>query len=149
MADEGAGEVEKAMAARPGGDTIFGKIVRGEIPTKFIHDDERVCSKTFILCEKRHKSAHVAHASNAIVTQAFRRRESESEGKLINPDYGPNPNYDPVKCYSTLITGQMNDPGVISDLTRRSACIFWLTFTLGIDQSLQRGRDGVNKHSYA
>ena len=35
-------EVEKAQTASPGGDTIFGKIVRGEIPTKFIHEDDQV-----------------------------------------------------------------------------------------------------------
>ena len=37
-------EVEKAQSATPGGeDTIFGKIVRGEIPTKFIYEDDLVC----------------------------------------------------------------------------------------------------------
>ncbi|KAK2921686.1 histidine triad nucleotide-binding protein 1 [Channa argus] len=36
MADETA----KAQAARPGGDTIFGKIVRKEIPAKFIYEDD-------------------------------------------------------------------------------------------------------------
>jgi len=37
-----ASETEKAQTAKPGGDTIFGKIVRGEIPTKFIYEDEQV-----------------------------------------------------------------------------------------------------------
>ncbi|XP_052084577.1 adenosine 5'-monophosphoramidase HINT1-like isoform X1 [Mytilus californianus] len=36
-----ASETEKAQTAQPGGDTIFGKIVRGEIPTKFIYEDEQ------------------------------------------------------------------------------------------------------------
>ncbi|XP_053188885.1 histidine triad nucleotide-binding protein 1 [Scomber japonicus] len=36
MADETA----KAQAAKPGGDTIFGKIVRKEIPATFIHEDD-------------------------------------------------------------------------------------------------------------
>ena len=36
-------EVEKAQTAAPGGDTIFGKIVRGEIPTTFIYEDDQVC----------------------------------------------------------------------------------------------------------
>jgi len=35
-------EVEKAQTAVPGGDTIFGKIIRGEIPTDFIHNDDQV-----------------------------------------------------------------------------------------------------------
>ncbi|KAK2824499.1 hypothetical protein Q5P01_021674 [Channa striata] len=35
-----ADETEKAQAARPGGDTIFGKIVRKEIPAKFIYEDD-------------------------------------------------------------------------------------------------------------
>lgn len=36
-------EAEKAQTAAPGGDTIFGKILRGEIPTQFIYEDDQVC----------------------------------------------------------------------------------------------------------
>ncbi|XP_074851143.1 adenosine 5'-monophosphoramidase HINT1 [Carettochelys insculpta] len=36
-----ADEIRKAQAARPGGDTIFGKIIRKEIPAKIIFEDER------------------------------------------------------------------------------------------------------------
>lgn len=35
-------EVEKASTALPGGDTIFGKILRKEIPCNFIYEDDRV-----------------------------------------------------------------------------------------------------------
>jgi len=38
MADEQA----KAQSAAPGGDTIFGKIIRGEIPSKKIYEDDQV-----------------------------------------------------------------------------------------------------------
>lgn len=34
-------EVEKAQAAQPGGDTIFGKILRREIPCDFIYEDDQ------------------------------------------------------------------------------------------------------------
>uniref|UniRef100_A0A131XHE1 HIT domain-containing protein n=1 Tax=Hyalomma excavatum TaxID=257692 RepID=A0A131XHE1_9ACAR len=34
-------EVKKAQLATETGDTIFGKIVRGEIPTDFIYQDEK------------------------------------------------------------------------------------------------------------
>ncbi|XP_047460007.1 histidine triad nucleotide-binding protein 1 [Mugil cephalus] len=37
MADETA----KAQVAQPGGDTIFGKIVRKEIPVNFIYEDDQ------------------------------------------------------------------------------------------------------------
>lgn len=37
-----ASEVEKAQSAAPGGDTIFGKIIRKEIPCKFIYEDDKV-----------------------------------------------------------------------------------------------------------
>ena len=38
-----ASEVEKAQAATgKDSDTIFGKILRGEIPCKFIYEDEQV-----------------------------------------------------------------------------------------------------------
>ncbi|CAK1548810.1 unnamed protein product [Leptosia nina] len=35
-----AGEVELAKSAAPGGDTIFGKILRKEIPAKFVYEDD-------------------------------------------------------------------------------------------------------------
>lgn len=41
MADETA----KAQAAKPGGDTIFGKIIRKEIPANIIYEDDLVCFK--------------------------------------------------------------------------------------------------------
>lgn len=37
----GDSEVLRAQLAEPGGDTIFGKIIRGEIPTKFIYEDDK------------------------------------------------------------------------------------------------------------
>ncbi|XP_076285228.1 histidine triad nucleotide binding protein 1 [Lasioglossum baleicum] len=36
-----ATEVEKAQTATAGGDTIFGKILRKEIPCKFIYEDDQ------------------------------------------------------------------------------------------------------------
>ncbi|XP_059155728.1 adenosine 5'-monophosphoramidase HINT1-like isoform X1 [Physella acuta] len=36
-----ASEVELAQSAQPGGDTIFGKIIRGEIKTNFLYEDEQ------------------------------------------------------------------------------------------------------------
>jgi hypothetical protein len=35
-------EIEKAQTAQPGGDTIFGKIVRKEIPADIIYEDDQV-----------------------------------------------------------------------------------------------------------
>lgn len=35
-------EVAKAQTATPGGDTIFGKMLTGEIPCKFIYEDDKV-----------------------------------------------------------------------------------------------------------
>ena len=43
-----ASEKDLAQSASPGGDTIFGKILRGEIPTKFIYEDDQV--KLFADC---------------------------------------------------------------------------------------------------
>jgi hypothetical protein len=36
-------EVAKAQTAQIGGDTIFGKILRKEIPCEFIYEDDQVC----------------------------------------------------------------------------------------------------------
>lgn len=40
-----ADEIAKAKAAQPGGDTIFGKIIRKEIPANIIYEDDQVCCK--------------------------------------------------------------------------------------------------------
>lgn len=40
-------EVEKAQAAAPAEDTIFGKILRKEIPCDFIHEDDKVRELNF------------------------------------------------------------------------------------------------------
>lgn len=37
-----ASEVELAQSATAGGDTIFGKILRKEIPAKFVYEDDQV-----------------------------------------------------------------------------------------------------------
>ena len=44
-----ASEVEKAQSATPGGDTIFGKILRKEISAKFIYEDDQVSYLFFYL----------------------------------------------------------------------------------------------------
>ncbi|XP_038058434.1 histidine triad nucleotide-binding protein 1-like [Patiria miniata] len=36
-----ADEVSKAQTAQPGGDTIFGKIIRKEIPSDILYEDEQ------------------------------------------------------------------------------------------------------------
>merc|ERR1712212_238035 len=36
-----ADEIAKAQVAQPGGDTIFGKIIRKEIPAKIFHEDDQ------------------------------------------------------------------------------------------------------------
>lgn len=43
------GEVELAQSAAPGGDTIFGKILRKEIPAKFVYEDDQVQILNYIL----------------------------------------------------------------------------------------------------
>ena len=50
MSDEQA----KAQTAAHGGDTIFGKIIRGEIPCKKIYEDEQVSK--FCLTRQTDKS---------------------------------------------------------------------------------------------
>jgi histidine triad (HIT) family protein len=46
-------EVDKAQTALPGGDTIFGKIIRGEIPTKFIYEDDQVIESNMPVLDSR------------------------------------------------------------------------------------------------
>lgn len=47
-----ASEVEKSQTAAASEDTIFGKILRKEIPCKFIHEDDKVRSQSIWLLEK-------------------------------------------------------------------------------------------------
>lgn len=42
-----ADEVAKAQLAGPAGDTIFGKILRKEIPCNFIYEDDQVSNDRF------------------------------------------------------------------------------------------------------
>ena len=35
-------EIAKAQTAKPGGDTIFGKIIRKEIPADIVYEDDQV-----------------------------------------------------------------------------------------------------------
>lgn len=41
-------EVENAQTASAGGDTVFGKIIRGEIPCTFLHEDDKVFLRVLI-----------------------------------------------------------------------------------------------------
>lgn len=43
--DNMADEIAKSQAAKPGGDTIFGKVIRKEIPANIIHEDDLVWVK--------------------------------------------------------------------------------------------------------
>lgn len=38
-----ADEIAKAQTAKAGGDTIFGKIIRKEIPANILYEDDQVC----------------------------------------------------------------------------------------------------------
>lgn len=43
-----ADEVRKAQSAKPVGDTIFGKILRKEIPCNFIYEDDKVSELNYL-----------------------------------------------------------------------------------------------------
>lgn len=43
-----ADEVKEAQKANPEGDTIFGKILRKEIPCNFIYEDDKVSDLKYI-----------------------------------------------------------------------------------------------------
>ncbi|POI31127.1 hypothetical protein CIB84_005122 [Bambusicola thoracicus] len=59
-----ADEIRKAQAARPGGDTIFGKIIRKEIPANIIYEDEQLLGHLMIVGKKC--------AANLGLTNGFR-----------------------------------------------------------------------------
>lgn len=45
-----ANEVELAQTAEPGNDTIFGQILRKEIPCNFIYEDNLVSTVSAFIC---------------------------------------------------------------------------------------------------
>ena len=55
-------EVEKAQTAVPTGDTIFGKILRGEIPCKFIYEDEQVREERDVRKQKERLITFSSHS---------------------------------------------------------------------------------------
>ncbi|KAJ9593977.1 hypothetical protein L9F63_014618 [Diploptera punctata] len=68
-----ADEVAKAQVARAGGDTIFGKILRKEIPCNFIYEDDQCVAfndispqaPTHFLVIPRKPIAQLSHAEDA------------------------------------------------------------------------------------
>lgn len=67
-----ADEVSKAQQATPGGDTVFGKILRKEIPCKFIYEDEE--------CVAFHDANPQAPVHFLIIPRKPIRMLSEAEG---------------------------------------------------------------------
>jgi histidine triad (HIT) family protein len=75
-------EVEKAQHAHAQGDTIFGKIVRGEIPAKFIYEDD--------LCVAFHdvnpqSPTHVLIVPRKPITQHSKSEDADEQllGRLL------------------------------------------------------------------
>lgn len=62
-----AEETAKAQVAQPGGDTIFGKIIRKEIPVDLLYEDDQVCNwsvhlwRIFIAAQARCGSRSLQH----------------------------------------------------------------------------------------
>lgn len=75
MADETA----KAQTAQPGGDTIFGKIIRKEIPATLIHEDDQVCLQymTDTLCCITFTQPHVCVMTLANSMLALQKPSAE------------------------------------------------------------------------
>lgn len=61
-----ADEIRKAQAARPGGDTIFGKIIRKEIPANIIYEDEQVRARRPLLTAAPALGAGETSAGSAV-----------------------------------------------------------------------------------
>ena len=72
-----AEEVLKAQQAQPTGDTIFGKIIRGEIPAKYIHQDDLVIIKTTLNSDVQLSSIFVLNSVRSLL-----RCQSASTGPL-------------------------------------------------------------------
>ncbi|KAI2538700.1 histidine triad nucleotide binding protein 1 [Homo sapiens] len=87
-----ADEIAKAQVARPGGDTIFGKIIRKEIPAKIIFEDDRCLAfhdispqapTHFLVIPKKHISQiSVAEDDDESLTRC--RKDSTEEIEMFD-----------------------------------------------------------------
>lgn len=94
-----ADEVAKAQVARPGGDTIFGKIIRKEIPAKIIYEDDQVtggprglfggCGRWKV--DGRRSLGHSASERDPGGSGVARRRVRPLRLRAIRPRHGPGP----------------------------------------------------------
>ncbi|XP_007890715.1 histidine triad nucleotide-binding protein 1 isoform X1 [Callorhinchus milii] len=90
-----ADEIRKAQIAKPGGDTIFGKIIRKEIPAKIIHEDDQCIAfhdvapqaPTHFLVVPKKPIAQLSDAdeSDAPNEEGMKGYENESEDLEIDP----------------------------------------------------------------
>ena len=87
-----ADEIAKAQAARPGGDTIFGKIIRKEIPAKIIYEDDQVGTGRRLARGLRRGSRLwtrgfpvVGREGKGRVGVRVRRGEGKAAGRLARP----------------------------------------------------------------
>lgn len=79
-----ADEIAKAQAARPGGDTIFGKIIRKEIPAKIIFEDDQVETGRRLAGGQRQASRPWTRGF-PVEGRVGRRREGKGPGRPARP----------------------------------------------------------------
>lgn len=70
-----ADEITKAQAARPGGDTIFGKIIRKEIPVNLLYEDDQCVAFPDIAPQA---PTHILVVPKKPINQLSKAEESDS-----------------------------------------------------------------------
>ncbi|XP_068424830.1 adenosine 5'-monophosphoramidase HINT1 [Clinocottus analis] len=71
-----ADEMAKAQAAQPGGDTIFGKIIRKEIPVQLLYEDDKCVAFPDI---NPQAPTHILVVPKKPIVQLSKAEESDAE----------------------------------------------------------------------
>ncbi|XP_034408110.1 histidine triad nucleotide-binding protein 1 [Cyclopterus lumpus] len=71
-----ADEMAKAQAAKPGGDTIFGKIIRKEIPVELLYEDDKCVAFPDITPQA---PTHILVVPKKPIVQLSKAEESDAE----------------------------------------------------------------------
>ncbi|XP_068587922.1 adenosine 5'-monophosphoramidase HINT1 [Cebidichthys violaceus] len=71
-----ADEMAKAQAAKPGGDTIFGKIIRKEIPVNLLYEDDKCVAFPDITPQA---PTHILVVPKKPIVQLSKAEESDAE----------------------------------------------------------------------
>ncbi|XP_033218620.1 histidine triad nucleotide-binding protein 1 isoform X3 [Belonocnema kinseyi] len=90
-------EVEKALAATPGGDTIFGKILRKEMPCNFIYEDDQNIER-IKMASYKYECFNNISPENLVIKGNVVKEKTSQEDVSVHEDEFDKTLYEDVVC---------------------------------------------------